>query len=112
MMKRMVLLSLLILFISGCSGITGKDSFQNSVKNIAVLLEEERWPDVRKECRELLNIYRKNEWKLQLIGDEEEYEELFKCINRLLTIAEEQDKVRAKMELATIRTIIENIYSL
>jgi hypothetical protein len=36
------------------------------------------------EAKELKKIYKKHRWKIQLLGDEDEHEELYKSINKLI----------------------------
>jgi hypothetical protein len=49
--------------------------------------------------------------KLQLLGDEEEYEEMSREIDKLEAAVQEKDKKQAKVSLATIQSILDEIYS-
>lgn len=54
-------------------------------------------------------MYLKNSWKKQLLGDEGEYEELHISINILIAAVKEEDPTSARLELATVRSILKDI---
>jgi len=63
-------------------------------------------------ANQLKEHYRHHYWKIVLIGDEGEYERLNESINRLITAIDASELNDAKIELATIKTIVKDIYSL
>lgn len=75
-------------------------------------LNQEDWEQLKSQVNELNTLYEENKWKLQLLGDEGEYEGLNESINRLFAAINTEDLTQAKVELATIRSILEEIYSL
>jgi hypothetical protein len=106
-------ISLFLLFIlSGCSGITGERDFSQKVEAIDQALNNPDWKQLKSLGNELEQFYYRSQWKIQLMGDEDEYESLQESINHLIVAIEEQDITEIKLELATIRTFLEDIYSL
>lgn len=103
---------LVALMLSGCSAQTGKNDFKQHISKIEQAVKEEDMTVLGTQIDQLLQIYDKNEWKLQLIGDEGEYERLHEAINRMITARKADDLTQLQLELATIKTIIEDIYSL
>lgn len=98
--------------LTGCSNYTGHGNFNESISEIEQHLLAEDWDALGHQLDQLMNAYKKNEWKIQLIGDEGEYERLHESINRLITAVAAKEANEAKIELATIKTIVEDIYSL
>ncbi|QVY62117.1 DUF4363 family protein [Cytobacillus gottheilii] len=111
MNKILVYISLLLLLTS-CENNTGGDVFFKQINDIENGLEEPNWNEIMLKTKELKKIYKKNRWKIQLLGDEEEYEELYKSINKLIAATKEKDPINVRIELATTHTLIEDIYSL
>lgn len=89
----------------------GGEIFFKQINKIENKLENPDWDEINLEANELKESYLKNKWKLQLIGDEDEYEGLYKSLNKLITATEEKDLINVRMELTDIRTYIEDIYS-
>lgn len=112
MFKKISFGFLLVIVLSGCSSMLGKDDFIEHVKGIEQSINQKNWKQSSELGQNLLKKYETNRWKLQLIGDEGEYEQLFRSINRLCAALEEQNNTQAKIELATIKAILDNIYSL
>src|SRR5690606_28097623 len=102
----------IFLFLSGCSKFTGQEDFNDIIDNIQQSVEQKEWKQLKSHGDDLLKIYHSNKWKLQMIGDEREYEELYESIKRLLVVIEEKEVTEIKLSLATIESIIEEIYSL
>lgn len=98
--------------MSGCSAQIGKHDFNQHISKIEQSVKEEDMAALSAQIDQLLQIYDKNEWKLQLIGDEGEYERLHEAINRLITSRKVDDLTQLQLELSTIKTILADIYSL
>ena len=81
------------------------------VEKIKASLKNPNWKEIQALTDELHSMYDKNEWKIQLLGDEDEYESLNESINHLLVAVEEKEVKDAKEELATIKTFLGDIYS-
>lgn len=75
-------------------------------------LDHPEWEQITRQVYELKEIYEDNKWKLQLLGDEGEYEGLNESINKIIAAAKEEDTSNLRMELATVRSLIADIYSL
>ena len=112
MIKKWTMSLLLLVILSGCSSITGENDFSKKVNSIEHALEDLDWNQLKSLGNELDQLYDGSQWKIQLLGDEGEYESLQGSINQLIVAIEEQDLTEAKLELATIKTFLEDIYSL
>ena len=112
MFKRCVLCLVAVLIITGCSAQIGKQDFSNTIKHIEQALNNEDLAVLKLQALELKAQYDKHEWKIELLGDEGEYERLHESIYRLIAAIEAEEISDAKIELATIKTIVEDIYSL
>lgn len=110
-MKRILLLMMTSLLIA-CSNLTGQANFKEQIEMIEEDLASENWQALQEEAAELKKLYKDQQWKLQLLGDEGEYEGLNMSINRLFIAIEEKDRTEAKLELANIQSLIADIYSL
>lgn len=112
MMKKWGLILLISILLTGCSTITGEKDFSKTFHSIEQALEDTDWKKLTSLGNELDELYEKSKWKIQLIGDEGEYESLQENINLFIVAIEEQDLPEIKYKLASIKTFIEDIYSL
>ncbi|WP_176481868.1 DUF4363 family protein [Paucisalibacillus globulus] len=115
MLKNTIFISLLILitfFIGGCTEPIGGDYFFNKVEALEVAISQEDWQNANMLLEDLKKLYKKNDWKLQLLGDEAEYEGMNEAISRLSAAIVSLDSKPALLELATIRAYLEEIYSM
>src|SRR5690606_16474310 len=112
LLKKMMIYICLLLLLTGCENNIGGDAFFHKINEIENALDEPNWDDVVYQAKELKELYKKDKWKLQLLGDEDEYESLHESINKLITATKGKDLTNIKMELTTIHTYIEDIYSL
>ena len=103
---------LILMTTTGCSSINGKNDFIVSINQIKDAANASDWVALEKLGKEIRTQYHNNKWKIQLIGDEGEYEGLEEYINQLVTAIELQSKEETKLALAGIQTLIEDIYSL
>jgi len=110
-LKSILLMSLLLVMLSGCSNMVGSKELMGQIHVIKEQLMVEDWDALEVQMDRLSTIYSDNEWKLQMIGDEGEYERLHESINRLRSAIETQDSQSASLELSTIDSIAEDIYS-
>lgn len=110
-MKKIILYTVIIILLSGCN-VVGGDLFYNPLNQIEETLDQSDWDQAEKYASVFEDIYRKNKWKLQLIGDEGEYEGLNESIQRMIASIKEKDMKNVRVELATARSLISDIYSL
>jgi hypothetical protein len=103
---------LLLILLTGCSNHTGKNDFSKKINSMEQALLSPDWIQLKSLGNELEQLYLDNQWKIQLLGDEDEYESLQESINQLLVSIEEKDVTEIKLEMATIKTFIEDIYTL
>ena len=112
MLKKNIFPILITFLLFGCSNVTGKESFYKNVEAIELAVQDENWSSLNKLSKELDEIYKRQEWKIQLLGDESEYETLQESIDHLLVSIESEDLLQTKLELSTIKTLLQFIYSL
>lgn len=109
-----VIMGIVLLIGADFAGKNGAESnellFQ--IEAIESSVENETWTLAEEQSKELVNVYDRQKWKLQLIGDEEEYEELIQNINMLKAVISERDATQSKMLISRIRSIVDTIYSL
>lgn len=98
--------------LTGCSNLTGEKEFRESLSKVEEPLHAGNWDEGKKHANELLDMYKTNKWRLQMIGAEDEYEQLHESINRLRTAIDEKNLLQAKLEMATIYGIFEEMYSI
>ncbi|MFC0300811.1 DUF4363 family protein [Virgibacillus soli] len=109
--KKWVLLCMLVLLV-GCSNVTGKKALSAHIDQLEEALNKQDWEPLQDQATELKDLYDKNKWKIQLIGDEGEYEQLDESIDKFIAAIEMRKQTEAKLELATIRSLVQAIYSL
>ncbi|WP_010649773.1 DUF4363 family protein [Oceanobacillus massiliensis] len=112
MIKKAGIYLLVLVALSGCAGKIGGDYFFNQIDQLEQALDDSEWKKMNAQAAQLKEIYQDNKWKIQLLGDEGEYEGLYQSINKLIAAAKEEDTVNFRIELSTIRSFVEDIYSL
>lgn len=111
-LKRALIFLCLLLLLTSCNKTLGGDAFFKHINDIESELGERNWEELTIQANELKDMYKKDKWKLQLLGDEGEYETLDESINKLIAAVKEKDKINVRMELASIQTLFESIYTL
>lgn len=112
MKQKIILFVFLFITVPGCSNQVGGDYFFNHIDQIEQAIDQSNWDKVSFQADALKDIYENNKWKIQLIGDEDEYEGLYQSINNFIAVVKEQDTTNARLQLATVKSILEDIYSL
>lgn len=112
MIKKTVVYILVIILFSGCTKTIGGEFLLNHIDQLEQALDHKDWEKISYQANELKNIYEDNKWKLQLLGDEGEYEGLNESINKIIAATMEEDVTNVRMEIATARTFVKDIYSL
>lgn len=112
MFKNCILFLFILVTLTGCSSITGENEFLKVIDSIGYALNDADWKELKSLGYELDQLYEGNQWRIQLLGDEGEYESLQGSIHRLIVAIEEQDLTEVKLEMANIKTFLEDIYSL
>ncbi len=108
---RFTIISVCFFILVGCSDgkIKTKPIYQKS-EEIIDLLNQSQWEKAADEAAAIRDLYKKNKWKFQLLGDETEYSELDQEISKLKISIEEKDKHEAKTNLVLIQDYIKAIY--
>jgi PBP1b-binding outer membrane lipoprotein LpoB len=111
-MKKYVVFILLVIILSGCTHSFGKGEFNKKFDNLDQSLNKEDWDLATKQMSDLTSYYENNLWKLQLVGEETEYKDLYETFSKLKVLIEEKDRTQSRMELETAKTLVKHIYSL
>lgn len=111
-MKRTIVLLSMLLFLTACTNQVGGEVFFNHINELEKGLDQPDWTELSRQADELKKMYEEDKWKLQLLGDEGEYEELYKSINKLIATVREKDPLSTRIEVAIARSLLEDIYSL
>ncbi|MCT1903041.1 DUF4363 family protein [Oceanobacillus sojae] len=112
MKKIIIFFTLIFIILSGCSNQVGGDHFFQQIDKLEQAIEQPEWSKITSQAEELKKMYKKDKWKIQLVGDEDEYEGLDESISNLIAAAKEEDSINTRLELATVKSIFEGIYSL
>lgn len=111
-MRKVIIAFYFALFLTGCEVNVGGHVFYNQINEIEHSLEHPNWDVATVQADELKEIFNHQKWKVQLLGDEDEYESLNESINKLIVAIEEKDLLTTRLELSVIHTHIQDIYSL
>lgn len=79
-------------------------------EEIIDLINQSQWEKAGDEAKIISDLYKKTKWKLQLLGEELEYNELEQEISKLQISIEEKDKREAKTNIVLIQDYIRAIY--
>ncbi len=112
MLKKGMLIFFLLVIVTGCTNRIGGDIFFNQIDELQYSLNHSEWEQLTSGTKELKSLYGGKKWILQLLGDEEEYEGLHESINQLAAAIKEKDKTQTRVSLASIRTLLQNIYTM
>ncbi|WP_077618423.1 DUF4363 family protein [Bacillus sinesaloumensis] len=112
MIKKNSICLLLFVLLAGCANTIGGDLFYNHIDQLEEALDQPDWEQIKLQAEELNDIYIDSKWKLQLLGDEGEYEQLNESIQKIIAAVKEEDTTNVRMELATARSLVADIYSL
>lgn len=112
MHRKLIVIVVGFVILTGCGHVTGNQDFKQEINHVEQYLLDEDWETLSVQAEHLQRVYKKHQWKVQLIGDEGEYERLHESINRLRAAVDAKEAKDARIELATIKSILEDIYSL
>lgn len=95
----------------GCSDekIKNLPIYQKS-EEITDLINQSQWQKAGEEAEAIGDLYKKTKWKLQLLGEEVEYNELEQEISKLKVSIEEKDRREAKTNIVLIQDYVRAIY--
>ncbi|MBY7142580.1 hypothetical protein KFZ56_05700 [Virgibacillus sp. NKC19-3] len=111
-MREGIILLCFLFFLTACTNQIGGEAFFHHINEFEKGLDQPNWEELSAQANELKEMYEKDKWKIQLIGDEGEYEDLYESINNIIATVKERDTLSTRIEIATTRTILEDIYSL
>lgn len=110
--KMKLLLVVAMLFLTGCAEATDENNFKHALESLETALLTEDWSLIEEQVEAIENQYIQSKWKLQLLGDEDEYESLLESVNQLKRATKLKDKADCEKELTSIETYLQQIYSL
>lgn len=108
MIKKMGISLIIILLLSGCGNVVGSHAFYEVLDKIEEALDQSDWEQLDQYAIQFQETYDQNKWKLQLVGDEALYE----SIQKLLAGVKEQDSTVVRVEMASARALVFEMYSL
>lgn len=111
-MRKVMICILVLLLIAGCDGPVGGKMFFEEIHAMERLLDHPDWEGIEKKGKRLQERYDQDKWKLQLLGDEGEYEAINESLYRLKAAIREKDTLEVRTELASIKAFLRDIYSL
>ncbi|WP_158077315.1 DUF4363 family protein [Caenibacillus caldisaponilyticus] len=75
-------------------------------------IEHNNWQKAWRQTADFQRYYRKNEWKYQLMGDEQEYEQLAVDIEQLKAAIKAKDRAGVLKLTANIKATLDQIFQL
>ncbi|MEN0642384.1 DUF4363 family protein [Alkalicoccobacillus gibsonii] len=110
--RKMIVSLMMITLLTACGNVVGSHAFYVVLDHIEEALEQSDWDQLDQYASQFEETYAQNKWKLQLIGDEGEYEGLYESIQKLIAGVKEKDSTIVRLELASARALVSDIYSL
>lgn len=86
-------------------------SFFQKVDQVSRAINQENWPKATRATSQLNALYQKKKWKVQIVGDEGEYEGLERELAKLTVAVKEKSKLEAQTEASDIRALFQAIYT-
>ncbi|WP_188456908.1 DUF4363 family protein [Virgibacillus oceani] len=106
--RTSILIVMISLLLVGCQG---EKEFYKKIDDINQSVEQADWEQSKRKIKALKEMYKEGKWKLQLLGDEAEYEGINVEMEKLKEAADAKDKTQIKVGLGTIRGHLHDIYS-
>jgi hypothetical protein len=75
---------------------------------MCVTSPQSKWKKIAVQTDDLKNMYKDFKWKIQLVGDEDEYGGLHEGSNNLIAAAKEKDS-SSRLKFATVKPILQGI---
>ncbi|GAA0593614.1 hypothetical protein GCM10009001_07230 [Virgibacillus siamensis] len=109
-MKKLIpiFLAICMILITGCQS---EQAFYQEIQEINDTVDQADWKQTKAGVKKLSKVYKKQKWKLQLLGDEAEYEGINVELQVLKQSVQAKDKTQVKVSLGTIRGHLLDIYS-
>ncbi|MFD1040361.1 DUF4363 family protein [Virgibacillus byunsanensis] len=110
---RLTIVSFILLAsITGCDLLkTEKDDLLfNAVTEIELQVDKKEWDKSTSTINEFQELYEKRKWKLQLLGEMEDYKEIELEMGTLKESLKDQDQLESKISLGQIMKRLQIIY--
>lgn len=113
-LKIILPLCIVLICVTACDIVkTEKDELLfNTVTDIQTQVENREWDSALTNINQLENLYEQRKWKLQLLGELEDYKEVELEIISLKEIIKAQDDLEANITLSNILHRLELIFDL
>lgn len=109
--SKLLLYSAIVINLLILGGCKAGEGFYKKIDEINHSVEQSDWKQTREGAEKLSNMYKDGKWKLQLLGDEAEYEGINVELEKLKEATNAKDKTQVKVSLGTIRAHLRDIYS-
>lgn len=112
--RAIVGLFLIFSLITGCNAIKTKedDLLFHTIAELQYQVDEEEWEQALLHIKEFERKYEHRKWKLQLLGEIDDYKEIELETKQLIEAIKEEDKLEAKVGLSHIKHRLNIIYHL
>lgn len=87
-----------------------EQQFYKTIDRIDIYIQVNQWNNASTAVNKLEQVFNRHRWKLQLLGDEGEIEDVLQSIHRIRAAVDEHDRSAARMELALLKQSIQYIY--
>lgn len=112
MYRKYFLLFGLLILLTSCDEPIAGDRFFKWINSLEESIINEDWGASEAIYNDFHMYYKDNYWKLQLFGDEEEYEGIHESINRLAVAIKRKEVTQALFEIASMKSFLTDIYSM
>ncbi|MBB6453820.1 hypothetical protein HNQ94_002271 [Salirhabdus euzebyi] len=110
-LKKFVTFSILLILLASCAPTDDtKKDIEQSLDQIKSSVKINDWQQASKEVDSLNKKYDKHLWKMQMLGEENSYEQMKIEIEQLRAAIEDETKSNITKEVATIRAYLNNIF--
>lgn len=112
--RKMLAVIVLSVFVLGAwTPFNGKKQEMDQVLNQVISnVDKNNWSQAQSEARHFTDVYQNHKWVLQLMGDEKEYEAINQSMNKLQAAIKTKNKTQSNVEVATIKSLLNEIFGL
>lgn len=105
---------LILSLVTGCNAIkTNEDDLLfRTIAELQYQVDEEEWDNALEHIKEFERKYEDRKWKLQLLGEIDDYKEIELETKQLIETIKEKDKLESKVGLSHIKHRLNIIYHL
>ncbi|QDP39559.1 DUF4363 family protein [Radiobacillus deserti] len=109
--RELILTSIVVICLLGGWGVKETENpFIRTIDEINEQTDEKNWKEATEETEKLRDMYEREKWKYQLLGEESSYKGIEREIEKLLAALGEKDNQQSKVSTATIKVLYRDIY--